>query len=72
MESPSFFEILKKLLFLTYLSLMILAQMLSLSMTILHPTLVIEALLASSFLLILGPPSDLGHISHPRLPKETL
>ena len=35
-----------------YLSLMIITQMLSLSMKILHPSLVIEVLLTSSFLLI--------------------
>ena len=60
MESPSFFDILKKLLFLTYLSLMTLAQMLSLSMRILYPSLVIKALLTSSFLLIPRLSSYLG------------
>ena len=60
MESPSFFDILKQWLFLTYLSLMTLAQMLSLSMRILYPSLVIKALLTSSFLLIPRLSSDLG------------
>ena len=60
MESLFFFGILKKLLFLIYFSLMILTQMLSLSMRIFHPSLVIIALLTSSFLLIHSPPSYLG------------
>ena len=60
MESPFFFEILKSLLFFIYFSLMILNQKLSLFMRILHPNLVIVALLTSSSLLIPSPPLDLG------------
>lgn len=41
-------------------SILILAQMQSLSIRVVYPSLVIEALLTSSFLLIPRPPSDLG------------
>ena len=72
MESPSFFKSLKKLLFLTYLSFMILIQMLSLSVRFLHPSLVIEVSLTSSFLLITRPPLDLDLQTSSQVPKETL
>lgn len=48
---PTFSGILKKLLILTYLSLIMFAHTLSLFVRILHPNLVIEVLFTSSFFL---------------------
>lgn len=57
----------KEVVFLMYLSLIILAQRLSIFVTILQSNLGIEAIVTSSVLLIPRPPLDLG--LHPKLPK---
>ena len=59
MEFPTFLGILRKLL-LKYFSLMFLILALSLSVRTLYHSLVIEALLTSSFFLMPSPPLNIG------------